>query len=66
MGIDKLLGVTKSISESLGEFVLHIKDEYDYRLRSDVRDQVIDLIRKLFLSTYSKPLPLYGVVRFEA
>lgn len=38
IGIDKLLGITKSISETTGEFVLHIKQEYDYRMKSDTRD----------------------------
>ena len=33
-----LLGVTKSISESSGEFVVHIKGEYDYRMKAEVRD----------------------------
>jgi hypothetical protein len=33
--IAKLLGVTKSVSKPYGEFVLHIKDEYDYRMKSD-------------------------------
>lgn len=36
--ISKLLGITKSLSESNGEFVLHIKNEYDYRMKSDTRD----------------------------
>jgi hypothetical protein len=48
IGIEKLLGVTKSLNEANGEFVLHIKDEYDYRMRSDARDQTIDIVRKLF------------------
>lgn len=33
--IAKLLGITKSVSKPYGEFVLHIKDEYDYRMKSD-------------------------------
>jgi hypothetical protein len=36
--VDKLLGVTKSVSETFGEFVFHVKEEYDYRMRSDARD----------------------------
>jgi hypothetical protein len=48
IGIEKLLGVTKSLNEANGEFVLHIKDEYDYRMRSDARDQTIEIVRKLF------------------
>lgn len=41
--------------------MLHVKDEYDYRIRSDARDQFIDIIRKLFHNTASRPLALYGV-----
>jgi hypothetical protein len=63
VNIEKLLGVTKSLSESSGEFVLHVKEEYDYRMRSDARDPIIDVIRKLFSHKYGKTLPLYGVVR---
>lgn len=48
IAIEKLVGVTKSLSEQTGEFVLHIKDEYDYRMRSDTRDQIIEIIRKLY------------------
>lgn len=62
VNVDKLLGVTKSMAENQGEFVLHVKEEYDYRMRSDARDSVIDLVRKLYLSNFGKPLPLYGVV----
>jgi hypothetical protein len=36
--IAKLFGITKSLSESTGEFVLHIRGEYDYRMKSDNRD----------------------------
>ena len=66
IGIDKILGVTKSVSEQNGEFVLHIKDSYDYRMRSDTRDQIIDLIRKLYLMNHSKVLPFYGVVIYAS
>lgn len=39
INVERLIGVTKSLSEvGAGEFVLHIKDEYDYRMRSETRD----------------------------
>ena len=60
--MDKLLGITKSMSEPNGELVLHIKDSYDYRFRSDARDQIIDVIRKQYFNNHSLPLPLFGVV----
>lgn len=50
------------MSELNGEFVLHIKDEYDYRMRSDARDQIIDIVRKLYQQQTGKTLALYGVV----
>ncbi|CDW83270.1 protein kinase domain containing protein [Stylonychia lemnae] len=61
IAIEKLVGVTKSVSEPTGEFVLHIKDEYDYRMRSDSRDQIIDIIRKLYQIKTVKNLAFYGV-----
>ena len=32
-------------------------------MRSDARDQIIDLVRKLIHHNFNKSLPLYGVVR---
>lgn len=40
-----MLGITKSNAENPGEIVVHMKDEYDYRIRSDNRDQVIDTLK---------------------
>lgn len=63
IAIEKLLGVTKSVSEPIGgEFVFHIKDAYDYRMRSDGKEQIIDVVKKLFMAMTGKALPLYGVV----
>lgn len=36
--INKLIGLTKSLIEPFGELVLHIKGEYDYRIKSEHRD----------------------------
>lgn len=58
----KLLGLTKSISEPHGEFVLHIKDEYDYRMKSDSRDQIIEMIKKTYYNLQNSNVPIYGVV----
>ena len=62
MQISKLLGITKSVSKGYGEFVLHIRDEYDYRMKSDERDQVIDVLKKAFYISQNYNLPIYGVV----
>jgi hypothetical protein len=46
----KLTGVTKSTTEQAGEFVLHIKDDYDYRIKSEIRDEVIEYLKKIFIA----------------
>ena len=46
--ISKMTGLTKSITEGHGEFVMHTKNEYDYRMRSEARDQIIDVIKRVF------------------
>jgi hypothetical protein len=56
------VGLTKSISETTGEFVLHIKNEYDYRMKSESRDQAIEVIKKVFIYLCNTNLPIYGVV----
>ena len=34
--IEKLAGLTKSFHKSSKEFVIHVRGEYDYRLKSDL------------------------------
>jgi hypothetical protein len=63
--ISKLVGLTKSVSEMTGEFVLHIKNEYDYRMKSESRDQAIEIIKKVFIYLCNSNLPIYGVVLFN-
>jgi len=45
--------------------VIHIQHEYDYRMKSEARDQIIDVLKKIFLSIKSNNLPIYGVVSFN-
>jgi len=59
--ISKMIGLTKSISEGHGEFVMHSKNEYDYRMRSEARDQILDVIKRVYYSINNANLPIYGV-----
>lgn len=34
--IEKLAGLTKSLKSQSKEFVIHVKKDYDYRLKSDM------------------------------
>lgn len=47
--ISNLNGVTKSTSEPAGEFVLHIKEDYDYRIKSENRDEIIDYLKRIYI-----------------
>lgn len=42
--------------------MLHIKDEYDYRMKSEARDQIIDVIKKVYINLTQQNLAIYGVV----
>jgi len=36
--IQNLAGLTKSLNEKSSEFVIHVKETYDYRMESSTRD----------------------------
>jgi len=42
--IKDLAGLTKSLNEKSAEFVIHVKNDYDYRMETSTRD----LREKLF------------------
>jgi len=47
-------------SENVKEFVIHIPSEYDYCLTLDLRDEMIDVIKKAYFENQKKNLPIYG------
>ena len=54
--------LTKSITSQIkGELVVHLKNEKDRRIKSDFRDEIIEVIKKLFINLTSKNIPIYGV-----
>lgn len=59
--IPNILGVTKSTSRDNFEFVVHVKDEYDYRFMCNVRDELFDCLKQVFYLSTGKNLPVYGV-----
>lgn len=47
----KVDAVTLSQQNSCSEFIIHVKDEYDYRYQSsDLRDEIISSVRKIIQS----------------
>jgi len=63
--IAKLAGL--SVSELSTEFVIHVRDEYDYRYSSpDRRDRILAMIaRAYYMNVRNKPLAFFFKVRYH-
>jgi len=48
-------------SKSLTEFTVQVQTSYDYRLISPRRDEIIDLIKRLYIVKMNKNVPIYHV-----
>lgn len=60
--IRKLSGVTRSLNEKSFEFVIHVKEEHDIRLKSDhYRTQILDTLKQIYLELTLQNLPTYGI-----
>ena len=54
-----MAGVTKSLESD--EFVIHLKKDFDYRLISQRKEEVIDCIKMSYISAVKKNLSVFGV-----
>jgi len=53
-------GLTKTIPPSKAqEFTIHVPSAYDYRFSSARRDDIIDLVKRLYLISEKKNCPVY-------
>ena len=62
--INLMKGITKSLKKDVKEFIIHVKDEYDYRFESDSRDKldtIVDACKYIHWKTHGKNVPVYGV-----
>ena len=53
--------ITKSTKAGNPEFVVHIKNEYDYRYESDFRSEIFEAVKYAYWKEHSVNLPVYGV-----
>lgn len=60
-----MAGFTKSLNTSSKEFVIHVKKEHDYRLKSDSRDKILNVIKMAYTSKNKANLPVYGIKNKE-
>ena len=62
--IKRVKGITKSSSVQYGEFTIHMINEYDFRMKSkSSRDEIIDILKKVYIYLNHLNLPIYGVVK---
>ena len=57
-------GITKSLKKDVKEFLIHVKDEYDYRFECESTDKVqtiIEACKYTYWKTHGKNVPVYGV-----
>jgi hypothetical protein len=54
-------GITKSTKSGNIQFVVHIRNEYDYMFDSDDRDAIFEAIKHTCWMKNGKNLPVYGV-----
>jgi hypothetical protein len=62
--INLMKGITKSLKKDVKEFIIHVKDEYDYRFECESKDKVetiIDACKYIHWKTHGKNVPVYGV-----
>ena len=53
--------LSKSTEPGNMEFVVHIKDEYDYRFICETREELFEQLKACFFNLMNKNLPIYGV-----
>ncbi|CDW73477.1 UNKNOWN [Stylonychia lemnae] len=58
--IVKVKAATKSTQEGCLEFIVHVKQEYDYRFVCDERDEFFRALKKVYYDLNGENLPIYG------
>jgi hypothetical protein len=58
--ISQIGGLTKTKSKSF-EFTVHVPSSYDYRFSSPRRDEILDLIKRLYIIEHGQNCPCFVV-----
>lgn len=53
--------LSKSTQVGNFEFVVHVKDEYDYRFVCEKREELFEQLKACYFSIMNQNLPIYGV-----
>jgi len=63
VALENLAGLTKLLKKNSGEFVIHVKKEHDYRLHSEHREIVFEMLKITYLSVVKDNLPIFGIAK---
>lgn len=64
--IPELAGLTKALHEKSWEFVIHVRNDYDYHMESkdrDSRDTLFSALKMAFMSLNRDNLPIFGIAK---
>jgi hypothetical protein len=59
--IGKMKALSKSTQTGNFEFVVHVKDEYDYRFVCEKREELFEQLKACYFGIMNQNLPIYGV-----
>ena len=59
--LNTIKAVTLNKSSGSVEFVVHVKDEYDYRFSAQMRDEILFNLKSCIFHLFNKNLPVFGV-----
>lgn len=61
ISIRKIYGLSRPTKEGDFDFIVHLKDEYDFRFFSEERDKLFQHIKAVFFAKLNRNLPIYDV-----
>jgi len=61
ISVDSIKAVTKSTKQDNTQFIVHVKNEYDYQFESDFRKEIFDAFKWVYFIKNQQNLPVYGV-----
>jgi hypothetical protein len=61
IALKSIKSVTKSSIQNNLQFIVHIKNEYDYMFESDFRKEIFEALKYVYWATNKINLPVYGV-----
>lgn len=53
--------MTKSTEKDNNEFIVHVKDEYDYRFTCEKREELFEHLKECYFNMMNDNLPIFGV-----